>query len=166
MIFYLEIQFLFVYLQQKTNNNPLTPKIMKQNFSFSEASKIFALVAKVENAVSNYEKANAEEDNISNIFDAEFSKYGYTFFKAPKELQDLFEKKNNAFEARVKAQRIAYKTIKEFAELVGIGLNYCDCWEEDIKDYIDGKKYWKAPQMVYKIKSIAINAASKINTNA
>ena len=68
---------------------------MKQNFSFSEASKIFALVAKVENAVSNYEKANAEEDIISNIFDAEFSKYEYSFFKAPKELQDLFEKKNS-----------------------------------------------------------------------
>lgn len=153
-------------MQQKTNNNPLTPKIMKYIFSFSEASKIFAQVAKIENAVSNYEKALAEEDNISNIFDAEFSKYGYTFYKAPKELQDLFEKKNNALEARVKAERNAYKTIKEFAELVGIGLNYCDCFEDDIKDFIDGKKYWKAPQMVYKIKSTAIKAASKVYTNA
>lgn len=139
---------------------------MKYEFNFTEASKIFAQVAKIENAVSEYNKIAAEEDSIANTFDAEFAKYGYTFFNAPKELQELFEQKTSAFDVREKAERKAYKTIKEFAELIGVGENYCDCWEDDIKKYLKNRYYWEAPKMVYKCKVLAMDVARKININA
>lgn len=139
---------------------------MKYEFTFAEASKIFAQVVKIENAVSEQEKAAAEYDSISNTFGAEFARYNYTFFNAPKELQDLFAEKNNAYEANKSAERKAYKAIKEFAELIGCGENYCDCWEDDIKKYLKNRYYWEAPKMVYKAKSLAKDVARKININA
>lgn len=139
---------------------------MKYNFTFTEASKIFAQVTKIENAVSEYNKAAAEYDDLSNTFDAEFAKYNYTFFNAPKELQDLFDKKCAAFDANEKAERKAYKTIKEFAVMIGVGENYCDCWEDDIKKYLKNRYYWEAPKMVYKVKALAMDAARKIDINA
>lgn len=139
---------------------------MKYEFSFTEASKIFAQVSKIENAVSEQTKLSAEYDSISNTFDAEFAKYNYTFFNAPKELQELFEEKTAIYDANEKAERKAYKAIKEFAELVGVGENYCDCWEDDIKKYLKNRYYWEAPKMVYKCKSLAKDVARKININA
>lgn len=139
---------------------------MKTQFTFNEASKIFAQVTKIENAVREYNKTSAEEYSLSATFDAEFAKHGYTFYHAPKELQDLFDKKSAAFDANEKAERKAYKTIKEFAVMIGVGENYCDCWEDDIKKYLKKRNYWDAPKMVYKVKSLAMDVARKIDINA
>ena len=66
---------------------------MKTNFTFDELSKVFAAIAKIENAANAQVEANKAYEEKSAIFDAEFEKYGFTFFNAPAELQIMFDEK-------------------------------------------------------------------------
>lgn len=136
---------------------------MKTNFTFDELSKIFANVAKIDAAVNNQIEAGKAYDEKSAIFDAEFEKYGYTFRNAPKELQIIFDEKCALMDEKEKAERKAYKVIKDFAALLGIGTDYCDWYEDDVRYYISHKWYFKAGEVAARCKSLASVAARKIS---
>jgi hypothetical protein len=135
---------------------------MKTNFTFEELSKIFAAITKIEDAANKQQEAEQAYEEKGRIFDAEFAKCGYTFFKAPKELQVMFDEKCALMDAREKAERKAYKAIKDFAALMEIG-NGCREWEEDdVKEYIGKKWYFNTAKVVERCKYLAIVAARKI----
>lgn len=139
---------------------------MKPLFTFQELSKVFAQVAKVEETSRQFVELNNKYAEVDAAFDDEFAKYGYTFFRAPQELHDMFDKKCAMMKERDKAERKAYRTIKEFGELVGIGEGYMDIIEEKVKQYIDTEYHWQAPEMVVRVKHLALDASRKININA
>ena len=135
---------------------------MKTNFTFDELSKVFAAIAKIENAVAKQiesEKAYKEKENI---FDAEFKKYDYTFFNAPKELQVMFNEKCALMDECEKAERKAYKTIKDFAAMLEIGNGPVDWVEEDIKQYLDRKLYFNVGKVAGRCKYLASDAAKRL----
>lgn len=134
---------------------------MKTNFTFDELSKAFSVIAKIENAARKQIDLEKEYKEKSSIFDAEFRKYGYTFFNAPEELQVMFDEKCALFDELKKAERKAYKIIKDFAALLGIGVN--DEFAEDtIKEYIDRKLYFKVEKAVEYCKYFAKQASRRI----
>ena len=135
---------------------------MKTNFTFDELSKVFAAIAKIENAAAKQIESEKAYEEKSAIFDAEFEKYGYTFFNAPKELQVMFDEKCALMDAHEKAERKAYKTIKDFAALLEIGNGYGDWVEDDVKAYINRKMYFKVATVADHCKYLAVNAARKI----
>ena len=135
---------------------------MKTNFTFDELSKVFAAIAKIENAAAKQIESEKAYEEKSNIFDAEFSKYGYTFFNAPKELQVMFDEKCALMDEHEKAERKAYKTIKDFAALLEIGNGPADWVEDDVKAYINRKMYFKVATVADHCKYLAIAAARKI----
>ena len=137
---------------------------MKTNFTFDELSKVFAAIAKIENAANAQVEANKAYEEKSAIFDAEFKKYGFTFFNAPAELQIMFDEKCALMDAHEKAERKAYKAIKDFAALLEIGNGgyYTDWVEDDVKAYINGKRYYNVVKVADHCKYLAVNAARKI----
>ena len=137
---------------------------MKTNFTFDELSKIFAAVAKIENAAKKQQETEQAYEAKSAIFDAEFAKYGYTFFNAPAELQVMFDEKCALMDEHEKAERKAYKAIKDFAALleIGNGSTWTEWVEDEIKEYIKGKRYYKIAAVADHCKYLAANAARKI----
>ena len=135
---------------------------MKTNFTFDELSKVFAAIAKIENAAAKQIESEKAYEEKSNIFDAEFEKYGYTFFNAPKELQVMFDEKCALMDEHEKAERKAYKAIKDFAALLEIGNGPADWFEDDVKAYINRKMYFKVAKVADHCKYLAIAAARKI----
>lgn len=135
---------------------------MKTNFTFDELSKVFAAIAKIENAAAKQIESEKAYEEKSNIFDAEFAKYGYTFFNAPKELQVMFDEKCALMDEHEKAERKAYKAIKDFAALLEIGNGPADWVEDDVKAYINRKMYFKVATVADHCKYLAIVAARKI----
>lgn len=136
---------------------------MKTNFTFDELSKIFASVAKIEAAATKQMEAEKAYDEKSAIFDVEFGKYGYTFFNAPKELQVMFDEKCALMDVRDKSEKKAFKAIKDFAELLEIGNGSYDCFENDVKEYINRKLYFNVEKIVDHCKYFAVKAAHKIS---
>ncbi len=135
---------------------------MKTNFTFDELSKVFAAIVKIENAAAKQIESEKAHEEKSNIFDAEFAKYGYTFFNAPKELQVMFDEKCALMDVHEKAERKAYKAIKDFAALLEIGNGPADWVEDDVKAYINHKMYFKVAKVADHCKYLAIVAARKI----
>lgn len=135
---------------------------MKTNFTFDELSKVFAAIAKIENAAAKQIESEKAYEEKSAIFDAEFEKYGYTFFNAPKELQVMFDEKCALMDEHEKAERKAYKAIKDFAALLEIGNGPADWVEDDVKAYINGKRYYNVVKVADHCKYLAVNAARKI----
>lgn len=135
---------------------------MKTNFTFDELSKVFAAIAKIENAAAKQIESEKAYEEKSAIFDAEFEKYGYTFFNAPKELQVMFDEKCALMDEHEKAERKAYKAIKDFAALLEIGNGPADWVEDDVKEYIKGKRYYRIAAVADHCKYLAVNAARKI----
>lgn len=137
---------------------------MKTNFTFDELSKVFASVAKIESAATKQTEAEKAYEEKSAIFDAEFEKYGYTFFNAPKELQVMFDEKCALMDVRDRAEKKAFKAIKDFADLLEIGNgHYESCFEDDVKAYINKKLYFNVEKIVDHCKYFAIVAARKIS---
>ena len=136
---------------------------MKTNFTFDELSKIFASVAKIEAAATKQMEAEKAYNEKSAIFDVEFRKYGYTFFNAPKELQVMFDEKCALMDVRDKSEKKAFKAIKDFAELLEIGNGSYDCFENDVKEYINRKLYFNVEKIVDHCKYFAVKAAHKIS---
>ncbi len=137
---------------------------MKTNFTFDELSKVFAAIAKIENAANKQIESTKAYEEKSNIFDAEFEKYGFTFMNAPKELQVMFDEKCALMDEQEKAEKKAFKAIKEFAALLEIGNGgyYTDWVEDDVKAYINGKRYYNVVKVADHCKYLAVNAARKI----
>lgn len=144
----------------------LKSNTMKTNFTFAEAAKIFAQVDKVIAAVKEQEAIYAEYSEIEAAFDDEFEKYNYSFFGAPQELHEMFNKKMAMYDKKRAAERKAYRAIKDFAALVNIDENIFDFYEEDIARYLKHKYYWQATDIVKKVKSIALSVSRKISFNA
>lgn len=136
---------------------------MKTNFTFDELSKIFASVAKIEAAATKQMEAEKAYDEKRAIFDVEFEKYGYTFFNAPKELQVMFDEKCALMDVRDKYEKKAFKAIKDFVELLEIGSGSYDCFENDVKEYINRKLYFNVEKIVDHCKYFAVKAAHKIS---
>lgn len=139
---------------------------MKTEFTFAEVAKIFAQVEKVENAANWAAETRDKYMCIETKFEDEFDKYNYTFFGAPDSLSDLFEKKTAAMDAMDKAERKAFKAIKDFAEIIGINENPSDYAEVKINYFLHNRCYWETADMVYNVKSLAMDAARKIDINA
>lgn len=135
---------------------------MKHEFTFAEVSKIFAQVVKIEEAVKKQQELEAQYKEKGDAFDAEFEKYNFTFFNAPKELHEIFEVKSEAMKQRDNAERKAYRLIKEFVEMI-------DCsgeWHVDaIKSFLNRRTYWESPKMIDFIKYAALDASRKIRIN-
>ena len=141
---------------------------MKTNFSFAEASKIFAKVETIKAAIADYTEAANKYAEISTAFDAEFKKYNYTFFGAPAELRDMFNEKLAAQGYEVAQGKRAKRNIKEFGELIDInGEGYADFIEEALRYFINRRDTWyfELPEMYSKVKHCALEAAKKINFN-
>lgn len=136
---------------------------MRTQFTFPEVAKVFAQVEKVENAIKQFDELNTKYNEVDAVFNDEFAKYNYTFFRAPKELQDMFETKCAAMAKRDKAERKAMKSIKIFGELIGIGEAYMDIVEERVKQVIDNKWTWRLGEMVENVKFLAKESACKIS---
>ena len=139
---------------------------MKTEFTFAEVAKIFAQVEKVENAANWAAETSDKFTCIDAKFDGEFEKYNYTFFGAPDSLHDLFEQKTSAMDAMKKAERKAFKAIKDFAEIIGINENPGDYAEVKINYFLHNRCYWEIADMVYAVKSLAMDATRKIDINA
>ena len=135
---------------------------MKTNFTFDELSKVFAAIAKIENAANAQVEAKKTYEEKGAIFDAEFAKYGYTFSNAPKELYLMLDEKCALMEEHEKAERKAYKAIKDFAALLEIGNGPADWVEDDVKAYINRKMYFKVAKVAVYCKHLAVDAARKI----
>ncbi len=135
---------------------------MKTNFTFDELSKVFASVAKIQSAATKQMEAEKAYEEKSIEFDAEFEKYGYTFFNAPKELQVMFDEKCALMDVREKAERKARKVIKEFAAMLEIGNGPCDWVEDDVKEYIDRKLSFKVGKIADHCEYLAKMAAKRI----
>ncbi len=136
---------------------------MKTQFTFGEVAKIFAQVEKVEESAKQFATLTEKYNTIDALFDNEFAKYNYTFFRAPKELHTMFEDKCEAMKERDKAERKAYRAIVTFGELIGIGCGYTDITEDRVEKYINGSYKWEAPNMVSRVKHLALTAAKRIN---
>lgn len=135
---------------------------MKLRFTFSELSKIFSTIAKIDVLAQEQIRAAKEYDNKGRIFDAEFEKYGYTFIGAPQELRDLFEEKTNSLRELQKAERKAYKGIKEVAELLGVGIDD-KIWEEDDVIYFIKTKWGsRIERIAERCKFLAIIASKRV----
>lgn len=139
---------------------------MKTNFTFEELSKVFASVAKIESAVARQIEAEKEYDEKDRVFDAEFAKYGYTFFNAPKSLQTMFDEKCALMDKAEKEQKKAFKAVKDFAALIEIGEGVeriCDSWTEDeVKGYIDRKLYWQIERIASHCRYLAVVIANRV----
>lgn len=139
---------------------------MKQVFTFAELASIFSQVEKVKDSVNHFATIAEEYDKLDAAFEDEFAKYDYSFFLAPQELHDKFEKKSAAMKERDLAGRKAFNAIRKFGELIGIGENYVDIVEERVMRFIQGKYYWQTTDMVEKVKILAITASRQIDYNA
>lgn len=135
---------------------------MKSEFTFKQVSEIFAQVYKIEAKSAAYEKAEIEHDNLSNHFDSEFAKLGYSFAGASPEVHELFEAKCKAMETEEKARKALRSAVKIFAGLVGIGENYDDIIADEIKAYIKND-YYHRERVVRNVKYMAKRAAERIN---
>lgn len=136
---------------------------MKTNFTFEELSKVFASVAKIEKLTANQLEAEKAYEGHRTIFDAEFAKYGYTFFNAPDSLQTMFDENCLLMDKAEKEQKKAFKAVKDFASLVEVGKGVCDNWTEDeVKGYIDGKHYWQIERIASHCRYLAVVIANRV----
>ena len=135
---------------------------MKTNFTFDELSKVFASVAKIEAAVTKQMEVKKAYDEKSRIFDAEFKKYGYTFFNAPEELHVMFDEKCALMDVHEKAEKKTLKVIKDFAALLEIGNGPADWIEDNVKSYINSKLHCNVAKVANYCKYLAIDAVRKI----
>lgn len=139
---------------------------MKALFTFQELAKIFTQVVKVEETSKKFAEANSEYTEKDAAFNAEFCKYGCTFLGAPPKLRNMFEEKEALYRKATKAETQAFKSIKKFGEMIGIDEgNYLDVSEDYIRGFLQSKYHWKAPEMVEKVKFLALKASRKIMFN-
>lgn len=139
---------------------------MKTEFTFNEIAKVCAQVEKVEEVTMQFVELTNNYNEVDAAFEDEFSKYGYTFFGAPAEVHTMFDEKCSLMDERDKAGRKAYKAIKTFAELIGLGENYSEWIEDELQNYLLNRRYWQAPEMVKRVKSLARTASKNISINA
>ena len=135
---------------------------MKFDFTFAELSKAFSMISKIDILVKNQKEAEKEYECADRNFDAEFEKFGYTFFGAPQELHDLFDKKIELLNKREKAEKKIYKAIKEFAEILGVGSGSSNWEEETIKNFIRNKYYFDAEKIAKGCKYLAKLATNRL----
>lgn len=134
---------------------------MKYETSFAEVAEIFKAVAKVQDAVKNYKEAEELYRDKDMAFDAEFAKYGYTFYGAPQELHTMFDEKLALMDKRDKAEAAYNRAAKKAIELLGLDeRDYND--ERILKDFKAGA-YW-GDAFVYGIsrKAILISTYIKV----
>lgn len=140
---------------------------MKQEFTIDEVAKIFGQAVKVVKASQRLVEITDKYNEKDAIFGAEFAKYDYTFFNAPKELHDMFEEKSALMKERDNAGRKAYRAIKEFGDMIEIGgERSMDIVEDCVKLFLENKYYFQAPDMVDRVKHLASMASRRINWNA
>lgn len=132
---------------------------MKTNFTFDELSKIFALAAKIERAAGEQVQAQKDYEGEALIFDEEFKRNNYTFFGAPESLSIMLDRKIAARKTRDKAERKAYKLIKDFADIVGVNDGAFDFTGESVRDYLANKRYFKAESIAESCKVLALRSA-------
>ena len=136
---------------------------MKTNFTFEELSKVFASVAKIEKLTANQLEADKAYEEHSAIFEDEFAKYGYTFFRAPKSLQTMFDEKCALMDKAEKERKKAFKAVKDFAALVEVGNGVRDNWTEDeVKGYIDGKRFYQIERIASYCRYLAVVIANRV----
>lgn len=136
---------------------------MKSEFTFQQVGEIFKQVYKIEAKAQAYEKAEIEHDSLSNHFDAEFAKLGYSFRGASQEIHDLFDAKCKAEETEQKARKALNAAVKVFAGMVGIGEGYDDIIADEIKYYIKRDYAYSRERVVRSVKYMAKRAAERIN---
>lgn len=136
---------------------------MKISFTFAELAVIFGQVEKVEVAIKQFKEATEKYNKADAVFEDAFAKHNYTFWGAPESLHTMFDEKSNLMAVRDKAERKAYKTIKDFGQLIGIGEGYVDICEEYVKQYISEKYFWRATEMVERVKHLALDASRKVS---
>lgn len=136
---------------------------MKAQFTFGEVAKIYMQVEKVEKAVKSYEEIAKEYEQTGRDFDAEFAKYNYSFKHAPQSLSDMLDAKCALIEKKDKAERNAFKSIKVFGELFGIGQDFIEDYTENkVQEFLSEKYYFRAPEMLYYVKRLALLASRRI----
>lgn len=136
---------------------------MKAQFTFGEVAKIYMQVEKVEKAVKSYEEIAKEYEQTEREFDAEFAKYNYSFLHAPQSLSDMMDAKSALFDKMDKAERNAFKSIKVFGELFGIGQGFIEDYRENkVQEFLNEKYYFEAPKMLYHVKTLALLASRRI----
>lgn len=135
---------------------------MKTNYTFDELSKIFATVAKMDSAVNEQVEITTVYEEKESEFDAEFKKYGYSFFGAPAELHTMFDEKCRLMDAKNRAERKARKIIKDFAYFTEIGNGPCEWYEDEIKKFVCGNHFWDAEKIARYCKSVAIIIANRV----
>lgn len=138
---------------------------MKTIFTFAELSKIFAQVEKVEKYAIAFAEIAEQYTEIDHHFDEEFAKYNYSFYGVPQEIHDLFDAKCALMDERGKAEKKAYKAIKDFGGMIEIGTNYPDIVEDRVSKFISGKYYWDAAAMIERVKHLALAASRRIKIN-
>ena len=135
---------------------------MKDNFTFDELSRVFAIVSKIDAAAKKQIEAENEYNSKNIEFDSEFKKCEYTFINAPKELHVLFDEKCALSDVRDRAERKAYKLIKEFAGALEIGMGAYEWFEDEVAKYVRRKDYFKVEQICEHCKYLASIAAHRI----
>lgn len=135
---------------------------MKTQFTFAEVGKIFQSIARIEEKFQKLEKAEKLHEEISEKFDAEFKKLGYTFAGASQEVYDLFDAKCNAMDAEERAEKNCLAEVKKFVEMIGIGEGYDDIVADEIKGYCKNIFYYSKERVVRDVKYMAKRAAERI----
>lgn len=133
---------------------------MKLEYNFKEMAEIFAAVSNVENKFNILDEVSAKYDDLSNTFDAEFERLGYTFMGASQDVHDLFDAKCSAGTAVERADKAAFNAVKKFIKVAGVGENYIECDERELIDWVNHKYYYSAARIISDIKYIAKRAAS------
>lgn len=137
---------------------------MKAQFTFGEVAKIYMQVEKVEKAVKSYEEIALSYRLADRDFSAEYAKYNYSFMHAPQSLSDLLDAKSALMGKKDKAERAAFKSIKVFGELIGIGQDYLeDYCENNVREFLSETYYFEAPKMVKYVKVLALSASKRIH---
>lgn len=135
---------------------------MKTNYNFDELSKVFASVSKIEKLAAAQIEAEKAYNEKGNAFDAEFAKYNYSFFNAPKELHVMFNEKCALMDARDKAEKKAYKAVKEFAAFVEAGNGPTDWVEDEVKAYVERKSYFLIDKIARYCTYLAVDIANRV----
>ena len=140
---------------------------MKQEFTIDEVAKIFGQAVEIVEASKRLVEITDKYNEKDAIFEDEFAKYDYNFFRAPNELKDMVEEKSALMKERDNARLKAYRAIKKFGDMIEIGGERdMDIVEERVKHFLENKYYWQAPDMVDRVKHLASMASRRINWNA
>lgn len=135
---------------------------MKAQFTFGEVAKIYMQVEKVEKAVKSYEEIAKEYERSERDFDAEYEKYS-KYLGSFRHASDLLDAKIALMDKKDKAERNAFKSIKVFGELFGIGQDFIEDYTENkVQEFLSEKYYFRAPEMLYYVKRLALLASRRI----